>query len=384
MKHTRKKLGSILLSLALMLSLVPAFSMTALADDAVSYIDHTVSGNTATAETKTCESYTVLTDQTAWADGTTYVANSNVTIADRITVTGTVNLILCDGATLTASSGITVASGNTLNIYAQSDGEGMGSLTATGSANAAGIGGSSSAGGTVNIHGGNLTVTGGSFAAAIGAGKGQTYNSITIFGGTINATSGSNAGAAIGAGDGNNSAGGTITIYGGTVNATGIGYAAGIGGGTNDSTAGTVTINGGTVTATGGNSTSNYIPAGIGAASYRKTNESVTINGGTVIGIGGSADAGGIGKNYKDGGSVTPGTITLGENMKLSYSTDGNTYTEYASDDYTNRPQYMKAEHPHSFTYSASGNTITATCGNTDGKCTLSVWNARWKTALPR
>ena len=106
----------------MVLGLMPGMSLTAYAEDEVKYLEgawDATAGKCLLTE-KSTESYTVVTSSsTAWADGTTYVVNSDVTITDRITVTGTVNLILCDGATLTASRGITVSYGNTLNIYGQ-------------------------------------------------------------------------------------------------------------------------------------------------------------------------------------------------------------------------------------------------------------------------
>ena len=190
---------------------------------------------------QTAASATSVTDQnTAW-DGSTgeawYVVDSDVTINSRITVTGTVHLILTDGYTLTASQGIQVAAGNSLTIYAQSTGENMGVLTAE-----------------TTLYDSN---------AAIGGSDGQDGGTITINGGTVNATS-YTRGAGIGGGNGGD--GGMVTINGGTVTAMGSAditfpsgnYGAGIGGG-NGGDGGTVIINGGTVTAS-----SKYSGAGIG------------------------------------------------------------------------------------------------------------------------
>ena len=377
MRLKKKKMVGIILSLVLALGLMPGVGLTAYAADEVKYLEGSwdgTKGKCKFTEQSTNSYIEVTNSSTSWDNGT-YVVKSNVTISNRITVNGTVNLILCDEATLTASKGITVTESNTLNIYAQSEGTGTLVVENPGGENAA-IGGfydddegEGYNSGPINIHGGNLNVTGGSNAAAIGGGCYATFTSISIYGGTINAISGSSAGAAIGTGDNGSSAGKTITIYGGTINATGVGASAGIGGGGNNG-AGTVTIHGGTVTATAGNGLNSYIPAGIGAASYRSKNESVAIYGGTVTAIGGSANAGGIGKNYYRNNTV--GSITLGENVKLSHSTDGETYTDYESADYTERYQYMKAEtsHAHSFTYSASGATITATCDGM-GDCNI-------------
>ena len=131
MKHkTRTKALSWLLSLALMLSLVPGMSMTAMADSEVSYQEGSWSSNSVAFTAKTAANPTTLAnDTTAWGSGNWYVVPAGgVTISTRITVTGTANLILTDGTTLTASKGITVADGNALNIYAQSEGDTAGSL----------------------------------------------------------------------------------------------------------------------------------------------------------------------------------------------------------------------------------------------------------------
>ncbi|MBQ2591099.1 MAG: hypothetical protein II569_05110, partial [Paludibacteraceae bacterium] len=250
----------------LAVTVLSAVSLTAWAVDPVSYVYYTVDGTTATMHNDGSQtSYTVVTDQTEWSDGW-YVVNSNVTIADRITVSGTVNLILCDNATLTASKGITVTGENTLNIYAQSVGSGeliASALEAQGTG-WAGIGGKSeTACGTVIIHGGKVTATGDN----------------------------SNGGAGIGGGD--HGAGGTVTIYAGTVNATGNYGGAGIGGSKLD-VGGSVTIYGGTVTATGGTFMT-YTGMGIGAGSMKDDN----------------------------------GSLTLGTGVTMEVSSDNSTWTEY-------------------------------------------------------
>ena len=92
--------------------------------DGISYLD-------ATGTQQSCTTYTTVeSSSTSWNSGW-FVVNSNTTISDRITVSGTVNLILTNNATLTASKGITVGSDATLNIYAQTDDEAtMGALVA--------------------------------------------------------------------------------------------------------------------------------------------------------------------------------------------------------------------------------------------------------------
>jgi hypothetical protein len=94
---------------------------------------------------------------------------------------------------------------------------------------------------------GSLSATGSRNAAGIGGGNGETGGMITIHGGTVMANGGNNA-AGIGGGNGG---GGTITISGGTVKATGGSNGAAIGGGRNQNTTGTVTITGGSIRTSG-------------------------------------------------------------------------------------------------------------------------------------
>ena len=175
--------------------------------------------------------------KTEWKESVsdTYVLESDVTIEDRIRVTGQVTLQLNEGCTLTASKGITVNSNDVLII------NGTGVLNATGSNRSAGIGGeylnntsSLLYAGIIIINGGTVTATGGDEAAGIGGGGGEGSNrnsgylkEIIINGGTITATGGSDS-----AGIGGAIAGSLnkCTINGGKVTATGKNGAAGIGG----------------------------------------------------------------------------------------------------------------------------------------------------------
>jgi len=152
-------------------------------------------------------------------------------------------------------------------------------------------------GGTITINGGIVNATGGSEGAGIGSngGSGSDGSStITINGGIVNATGGREGGAGIGGGSGSN--GGTITINGGIVNATGGGSGsssgAGIGGGGRGGSGGTITINGGIVNATGATG-----GAGIGGgAGYEGgSGGTIRINGGIVNAAGGSGGGAGIG-----------------------------------------------------------------------------------------
>ena len=253
---------SVVLAVSVLLAGIPALEVNAdtnaILQDAVSYIDHNVSGsgeNTkAVATVQQCSSYMVVTnDTTTLRDGIWYVLGTDINQNSRIEVAAnaTANLILRDNFTLEATKGITVNSGSTLNIYAQSDGNSMGKLIVPmpGSQTDyfAGIGGGSfgAACGTINIHGGDIQVNG-CKGAAIGGARGgtldgQTVNggtggTVTIYGGKVSAKAGDTrldagiGGGGSGAEAGNGGDGGMVTIYGGIVNADSSGGAA-IGGG---------------------------------------------------------------------------------------------------------------------------------------------------------
>ncbi|MDE7219918.1 MAG: S-layer homology domain-containing protein [Oscillospiraceae bacterium] len=192
---------------------------------------------------------TVDSGTTAWTDGNTYIVAGDVTISDRIVVSGTVTLQLASG-TLTASKGIHVPKDASLTI------NGSGTLKATGDNWHAGIGGNENeSGGNITINGGTINATGGQGAAGIGGGSGGYGN-----GGTN-----------------------TIRITGGTVTAEGSTYGAGIGGGANTTNVGAIVIEGGVVEATGGNAA-----AGIGGGSSNNNFRTmVTITGGTIQAKGG-------------------------------------------------------------------------------------------------
>ena len=135
---------------AMLLLVMMLTAMTAWAED-VSYLD-------ASGASQTCSTYTTINSSSTSFTAGWYVVSENVTIADRISVSGTVNLILCNGATLTAQHGITVGSDATFNVYAQTEDEAtMGALNATTdftNANCAGIGGTdTSDAGAITING---------------------------------------------------------------------------------------------------------------------------------------------------------------------------------------------------------------------------------------
>ena len=184
-----------------------------------------------------------------------------------------------------------------------------GTVTAAGGFGNAGIGGGNGSDGeNITITGGSVTATGGEFGAGIGGGREGSGKNITITGGTVNTTGGDNGGAGIGGGA-EGGGGNNITIKDGTVTATGGGYSgtggAGIGGGSGGSLE-NITINGGKVTATGGS-----YAAGIGGGSVgfwggeSGSGKNITINGGTVNATGTDGGAGIGGGENGNGEDIT-------------------------------------------------------------------------------
>ena len=137
----------------------------------------------------------------------------DLTISERIKVTGNVSLILCDGKKLNAEKGIEVPSGSTLTIYAQSSGTTAGVLEASGYSDyyedpggdvtnyyGAAIGGACEVNtsvpyptdcGTIIIHGGQITANSENIFYSAGIGGCQSDGgTVKIYGGIINATGG--------------------------------------------------------------------------------------------------------------------------------------------------------------------------------------------------
>ncbi len=105
---------------------------TAWANDAVTYIDMNGVTQTVTDYTEVTSAMTAdANGNINWTSGT-YVVKTSVTLSGSISFTSNViDLIVCDGKTLTVNGNSDGAfSGNTLNIYAQSNGTGMGAINA--------------------------------------------------------------------------------------------------------------------------------------------------------------------------------------------------------------------------------------------------------------
>ena len=143
-----------------------------------------------------------------------------------ITCEGNATIILAEGTTNIVKGfyeyypGIFVPASSILTI------DGEGSLNASSNGFGAGIGGGyyGDACGVININGGNITATGGRYAAGIGSSHRNSCSHILIYGGTINATGGKNA-AGIGSGWGGTNQGdfsscGLISITNGVTSVT--------------------------------------------------------------------------------------------------------------------------------------------------------------------
>ena len=372
MKTATKKYISAIAALSIALT-ASGLVMPAFAADGISYIERSWDD-----ETKTIKENTVTTSDyvnisaVSDVEGATlsdalYVVTGYVKFDHRLTVRGNTRLLLTDGSRLECPRGIRTATksdpGLTLCIYGQKNNSGKLEVNSAEEDNA-GIGGNGNEkGGTINIHGGTVTATGGGDAAGIGGGYYSDAGNINIYGGTVTATGGSK-GAGIGGGYGGSGSlsittainiydgevtatggyqaagigggkiasssdygysglsgggAGVVGIYGGTVSATGGDDAAGIGTGSCNEAlittysypydVGTVTISGGTVTAQGG-----VNGAGIGGGSKNRYNEKrygkISISGGTVTATGGD-DGAGIGGGYK--GWMIPVSISGGK-----------------------------------------------------------------------
>ena len=335
-----KKTITFLSRRAAVMLLVMMLTATTAWADGISYLD-------ATGTQQSCTTYTTVESSSTFWNSGWFVVNSNTTISDRITVSGTVNLILTNNATLTASKGITVGSDATLNIYAQTDDEAtMGALVASGA----------------NDN---------QYNAGIGGVDNTAAGTITINGGKINATG--NVGAGIGSGGQSGATVGTITINGGIITAQdNAGYGAGIGGGILGK-ASTINLNGGVIHA-----------AGIGS-SYMGGDCSITVNisdgirkivatpvqGGACIGKGNSA-SGSVTVNFISGGNIVTGDdkdavfYDTGEGAQRQVRAKALNHTVTMSDD-------LKANITLNTEYAFAGETVTLTLGTSVDASTLKV-----------
>ena len=151
-----------------------------------------------------------------------YAVSGNVTINNRITISGNVHLILTDDCILDAKEGINLSDGNTLNIYGQSNGTG-------------------------------ILDAGSDYKTAIGGNPEESCGTLNVYGGKVKAESDYET--AIGGGDPTNGTGGNggnLNVYGGEVIAKSSGFTAIGGGGVTKGTPGSsgqTFISGGSVIA---------------------------------------------------------------------------------------------------------------------------------------
>ncbi|MDY6413527.1 MAG: InlB B-repeat-containing protein [Bacteroidales bacterium] len=307
----------------------------------VTYLDY----NEGTFIEATRDNYSVITPDRTVLDAGWWVVNSDTRVDQPITVKGDVHLILADGVKFTASKGIRVnysdSEPNNLTIYAQSDGEGMGSLIVNDPASGcAGIGGENGKShGTITINGGAFTVKGNSSA---GIGSGQDAYSMSdgsyiyIHGGDINATGGSWS---AGVGGGDYGGGGHIIITGGKLTAHGGSNSGGAGiGGSDGYSALEINISGGIVNAIGGGNSpgigggGSWSSSGTGGRSG-----AITISGGQVTAQPGNACLNAIGNAYN------AGSTSLNDYIKLGWSDAANDYINVAGNYASGTVSFSKA-----------------------------------------
>ena len=210
--------------------------------------------------------YTPVTSSTKTLSGGWYAVSGEVTVNERIDVTGDAKLILRDGTHLNAAQGVHLPAGSKISLTVYGQREGTGALTARAPKDCAGIGGNKDEnGGTLTVNGGVITATGGDYGAGVGGGDTGAGGTVTVNGGSLTAY-GKNGSAGIGGGDYGD--GGTLEVKGGVVAATGSARepnsssgeaaAAGIGAGrpklngSDPRSSGTFKMSGGSVTATPG------------------------------------------------------------------------------------------------------------------------------------
>ena len=210
--------------------------------------------------------------------------------------------------------------------------------------------------GSLNAQGGNEG------AAGIGGVYDSVCGSVIISNGVVRATGGG-GGAGIGGGAGSGGKAGSVSIFGGSVEATGGTYGAGIGSG-EGGTCYKVAINGGEVVATGGTDA-----AGIGTGKNGAMN-SISIGSGIakVTAVSGGAEK--IGRGV--GGQLERISISA---PPLTDTTSGNTRTIYWSGNLSVVHSFPADEIPELVAY--DGTVISGTTLNTSSgvyrKCKISI-----------
>ena len=349
MHKTRTKALSWLLSFALLLSLIPTMSIPARAAEALN------------------------ADSNIW-NGDSTITDDTVTISGGVTIEANMKLTIPAGKTLTVNGGVS-AEGKTLTV------NGGGTLIVNGTNGANGIdirdangdnGGDGGNGITGNliVDGASVTVTGG---------NGGNGGSVTRGPG--------NGG--IG-GAGGNGVTGTVTVSAGVATITGGrggngGYAnhdkGGNGGMAGNGVTGAVIVNAGSVTITGGNGGKGGFKSGAGSGNGgtggNGVGAAVSVTAGSAAITGGNGGTCGWNGTAGTAGAAVTGTLT----GKAEESADNSAWSEVASGG-TSTKQYVKVRslHTHTFTFGEpAGDTITATCTNTESECPLTDHKATLK-----
>lgn len=142
--------------------------------------------------------YQGLTAESTTLSAGEYKVYDDVTIPERITISGDVTLILGAGKTFTATKGIELGKGNSLTINGDTDDTGILDISGCDDGKS-GIGAAEA--GVLTVNGGTLNIVGGRQAAAIGGDYQNTScGTITINGGQVTAFGGSEEAAGIGPG----------------------------------------------------------------------------------------------------------------------------------------------------------------------------------------
>jgi hypothetical protein len=189
-----------------------------------STMSHTISVNTSESVTLTLDHVSI--DVSATSGKSAFDSGANVTL--QLIGANT----LKSGA---SQAGVKVTDGEQLTV--SSAPSFAGSLSASGGAFGAGIGGGyMQNGGAVTIHSGTVRANGGDFAAGIGGAYTGNGGTVTITGGTVTATGGVRA---AGIGGGISGSGGDVVISGGSIKAGGV--RSNIGAGYNGAHDGTLT-----------------------------------------------------------------------------------------------------------------------------------------------
>ena len=168
MKRNGMKKGWMLTAMfALALVLTLAFGLTRTAAAAETY---TITYIDADGKTVTTGAQVLTSQTTQLGGGRVYTADKDLTINERLSLSGTATIVLQDGVKLKIPKGITVPSGKTLTICGQENNTGK-LLIDTATAYSAGIGGTKKeTAGKIIIAGGKIDVRGGKYAAGIGSG----------------------------------------------------------------------------------------------------------------------------------------------------------------------------------------------------------------------